>query len=227
VALEQEVGMDRADRSMKAALEAEMKAKGQTGAIRQLQLCFARIMRGELAVTVQCIRMNMAEDIRRRELQAMTAAGDAQMKSAAFRELRAIMVRLAKGETAMRLEIWRSNKKLAFMQAADELKRKLQSGMQGAAMRQIRSMMVRIAKGEMAMNVDNWKMNVEIARMKASAATEARQDLMKEIQLLRARNRALMNEMVELTTKPSGSRGRAGSPTKGRAGSPIKGRRGQ
>jgi len=46
-------------------------------------------------------------------MEAAKAAGDAKLKSAAFRQLQQIMVRLAKGETMMRIEVWRSKQKLA------------------------------------------------------------------------------------------------------------------
>ena len=55
--------------------------------------------------------MNRADDIRCNELAAMSAAGDALLRSTAVRELRAIMTRLAKGEVAMYLELWRTNQK--------------------------------------------------------------------------------------------------------------------
>ena len=62
----------------------------------------------------------------------MQAAADGQLKNAAFRELRAIMMRLAKGEPAMRVEIWRTNKKLAWMSQTKAMKARLEAEMKAA-----------------------------------------------------------------------------------------------
>ena len=45
--------------------------------------------------------MSMADEKRRRELAEVGAKADEQLRSVAIREMRAVMVRLAKGEVAM------------------------------------------------------------------------------------------------------------------------------
>ena len=86
---------------LRERLEAEMKAGRQEGALRQMSLIMAGLMRGQLAVALQAMRMNQGEDRRNRELEMMQAEGEAQLRSAAIREMRAVMMRLAKGEVAV------------------------------------------------------------------------------------------------------------------------------
>jgi hypothetical protein len=83
-----------------------------------MQMIFARMMRGELGVALQAMRIAMADEKRAGELAALNAAAGEQLKHAGFRNMKAIMMRLAKGETAMFLEIWRTNKKWAARGAA-------------------------------------------------------------------------------------------------------------
>ena len=59
--------------------------------------------------------MSLADHQRERELSRMAAMADAQLRSAAVRELRSSLVRMVKGEMAMVLEAWRSNQKLALL----------------------------------------------------------------------------------------------------------------
>ena len=107
----------RAGDEMRAKLEAEMMAGKHAAALRQLTLVMTGMMRGEKAVALQAIRLSMADDQRARELAAMQAQADGQMRSAAIRELRAVMTRLAKGEVAMFVEVWRTNMKVAAMRS--------------------------------------------------------------------------------------------------------------
>merc|ERR1712159_451754 len=102
---------------MKARLQAEMMAGKHAAALKQMALIMTSMMRGEKAVILQAMRMTMAEDIRNRELAQMQAQSDAQMRSAAIREMRAIMMRLAKGEVAGFMEVCRTNKKWAMLKA--------------------------------------------------------------------------------------------------------------
>ena len=96
--------------------------------------------------------MAMADDQREKELATMRSAGEEQLRSAAVREMRAVMVRLAKGEVAMRVEMWRSGMKAAAIEAADVLRAKLEAdmkaGQQSAAVRQLALIMTRMMKGE-------------------------------------------------------------------------------
>ena len=108
--------MQAAD-ALRQSLEAEMRAGQMSAALKQLQMVFAGIIRGEKGMALQGMRSSMAEEKREREMAMMAAAGEAQLKSVAIRELRAIMIKLAKGETAMLIEIWRTNKRWTAMQA--------------------------------------------------------------------------------------------------------------
>ena len=92
-----------------------------------------------------------AEEMARLQRELEERAADAS-KGAALRQLKQIMVRLMKGEVAMRLEMWRQQVKMdAYaryqeMQAALEAQMKSQG--QGAGLRQLRQIMMRMVKGE-------------------------------------------------------------------------------
>ena len=92
-----------------------------------------------MGVAIQAMRMAMADEERSREMSALEARGEAQLRSAAVREMRAVMMRLAKGEVAMRVEVWRTNLKWWVMEEGEALRARLEaemkSGQQHAAMR--------------------------------------------------------------------------------------------
>merc|ERR1719305_1693856 len=93
---------------------------------------------------------------------AMQAALDKQMadgsKGAAMRMLKQIMVRMVKGEVAMRLVIWQQQVKMeeqakhAAMQAALEAQMRTQG--QGAGLRMLRQIVMRMVKGKVAMRLE-------------------------------------------------------------------------
>ena len=72
---------------------------------------------------MQAMRLAMADHRRARELRAMRTASELQLRSAAVREMRAVMMRLAKGEVAMVVERWRSCKNLEYSAARATLRR--------------------------------------------------------------------------------------------------------
>jgi len=82
----------------------------------------------------------------------MNAAAEAQLKSTAIRELRAIMVRLAKGETAMRIEIWKQNKICGWMEEAEMLRARLEvemvTGQKSGAIKHMQRIMAGMMRGE-------------------------------------------------------------------------------
>ena len=127
----------------------------------------------------------MADDRRARELDAMAAASDAQLRSAAIREMRAVMMRLAKGEVAMFLEMWRTKKKLAWMEQADALRARLEAemkaGQQSGALRQLHLVFAGIMKGEKAVALQAMRMrqaqnkqNHGLAQMQAESEAQLR-----------------------------------------------------
>jgi len=63
----------------------------------------------------------MADERRERELVAYELQADSQMKNTAFRQMRAVMTRLAKGEIAEKVEIWRTAKRWSMIQQTNEL----------------------------------------------------------------------------------------------------------
>ena len=71
------------------------------------------------------------------------------------------MVRLMKGEYAMRLEMWRMAMKMDAYARHEELQAALEAQMaaqgQGAGLRQLRQILARMVKGEMGMRVEIWR----------------------------------------------------------------------
>ena len=78
-------------------------------------------------------------------MDAMRVGGEEQLRSAAARETKAVMVRLAKGEVAMRLEVWRSQMKAWVMTEGDALRASpeaaMRTGRHEAAVRQMSMVM--------------------------------------------------------------------------------------
>jgi len=55
----------------------------------------------------------MSDDRRSREVHAMQAASEVQARSSSIRHMRAVVVRLAKGDVAMHVEVWRTKKRFS------------------------------------------------------------------------------------------------------------------
>merc|ERR1719454_951998 len=157
--------MDIRHREMQAALEAQMKAQGQGAGLRQLRQIMIRMVKGEAGLRVEIWRTTMKDAVRAKEMDRMqkeleARAADAS-KGAALRQLKQIMVRIMKGEVAMRLEVWRSLMKMdayakhAEMQAALEAQMRGQG--QGAGLRMLRQIFARMVKGEVGMRVEIWR----------------------------------------------------------------------
>ena len=133
--------------AMQAALEAQMQAQGQSAGLRMLRQIMARMLKGEVGLRLEVWRTAMRDETRASELAQLqreleARASDAS-KGAALRQLKQIMIRIMKGETAMRLEVWRMAMKVEkyaefeAMQAALEAQMKSQG--QGAGLRQRRA----------------------------------------------------------------------------------------
>merc|ERR1719502_2453999 len=82
-------------------------------------------------------------------------------KSAALNNLKLIMVRMMKGEVAMRVSAWRWAAAAASRQAYEDMQAALEAQMkaqgQGAGLRQLRQIMVRMVKGEVGLRVEIWR----------------------------------------------------------------------
>merc|ERR1719454_2146190 len=146
--------MDIRHREMQAALEAQMKAQGQGAGLRQLRQIMIRMVKGEAGLRVEIWRTTMKDAVRAKEMARLQTelearAADAS-KGAALRQLKQIMVRIMKGETAMRVEIWRSAMKMDAYAKHAELTAALEAQMQvqgqGAGLRQLRQIMIRMVK---------------------------------------------------------------------------------
>ena len=78
-----------------------------------------------------------------------------------MRQLRAIMVRIMKGESAMRLEMWRTAVKMDAYAKHAELAAALEAQMraqgQGAGLRMLKQCLARMMRGELGMRVEIWR----------------------------------------------------------------------
>ena len=96
----------------------------------------------------------------------------------ALQQLRQIMLRLVKGESAMRVDIWRTEVKekaraLQLAQVQRDLASQLADVSKGAGLRLLKQIMIRLAKGETAMRVEVWRQQVEMASHSWQRETEA------------------------------------------------------
>ena len=99
------------------------------------------MMRGRMGAALQSMRMHVADEKRGRELALLGSQHEDQLRSAAVRELRAVLARLHKGVVAMHVERWRSNKKWDIMKEGAAMRARLEAemmaGSQHAALRQL------------------------------------------------------------------------------------------
>ena len=109
------MGQYQALEAMKAALESQMKAQGQSAGLRILRQILARLTKSEIGVRMEVWRTAMTDDVRAGELEALRNALEAQMKSqgqsAGLRILRQILARMVKGEVGLAIEVWRTTMK--------------------------------------------------------------------------------------------------------------------
>ena len=110
-----------------------LSSKLQFVYLRQLCLVLSGMMRGRMGAAVQSMRMNRADEKRARELASLGSQHDDQLRSAAVRELRAVLVRLHKGVVAMHVERWRTNKKWDVMREGAAMRARLEAEMAPSA----------------------------------------------------------------------------------------------
>ncbi len=79
---------------MRARLEAGMMSGLKHGGMRQLCLVLAGMMRGRVGAALQSMRLNLAEEKRGRGMRKLESLHDDQLRSAAVRDMRAVLVRL-------------------------------------------------------------------------------------------------------------------------------------
>merc|ERR1719253_1857033 len=147
---------------LQADLEARAADASKGAALRQLKQIMVRLMKGEVAMRLEVWKSLMKMDAyaKHAELQAaLEAQMRAQGQDAGLRMLKQIMVRMVKGEAAMRVEIWRTAMKdevradeMARLQA--DLEARAADAGKGAALRQLKQIMVRLMKGEVAMRLE-------------------------------------------------------------------------
>merc|ERR1719305_293839 len=155
--------------SMQAALEAQMRAQGQSAGLRQLRQIMIRMVKGEAGYRIEIWRTAMQDETRAAEMaelqRDLEARCDDLSKGAALRQLKQIMIRIMKGEAAMRLEVWRQEMKMEkyadfeAMQAALEAQMKAQG--QSAGLRQLRQIMIRMVKGEAGLAIEVWRTSMK------------------------------------------------------------------
>jgi len=167
--------------AMQTSIENQMRARGDTG-LRQLRQAISRLAKGELGMRIETWRTAIRDEVRdaamkqmRRDLQAQSATAGAS----GLRMLRQALARFAKGETGMRMEVWRSGARVA----ARALLIKVQGGTEAqlatghgpeTGLRLLRQMIARLIKGEIGMRVAMWRINVrDSARSFCMAKLEA------------------------------------------------------
>jgi len=160
--------------AMQAALEAQMRAQGQGAGLRMLKQIMVRMVKGEAAMRIEIWRTTMKDEVRladmarmQRELEARAASAS---QGAALRQLKQIMIRIMKGEVAMRLEVWRTGMRTAMFstKSGEELlleKRAAEMLRRSASMRLLQQTMRRVAMGVVRYSLHNWRAESEADRL--------------------------------------------------------------
>ena len=168
---------------MHVALEAQMHAHGQAAGVRQLRQIVVRMTRGELGLRVQVWRAVMADALRSNMVRQMQAVLEAKAgnagKGAGMRQLKQIVVRMAKGAAGLRVEVWRTGARAAAYKRHCEVKAALEAQMhahgqaagvrmqileaqiraqhQAMCLHQLRRSVVGLVQGEAGFRVAIWR----------------------------------------------------------------------
>ena len=149
-----------------------MRAEAQLAGLGVLRQVMARQLKGELGLRLEIWHSVMQSEMQTAQLKKLQAeleakAADAS-KGAGLRQLKQVMVRLAKGETAMRLEIWRMSVMTAAYAKHGEMQSALESQMQAlqargqgagcaTSTRLLQQIIARRLKGEIFMRLEVWR----------------------------------------------------------------------
>jgi len=148
-----------------------------------------RLVKGELGMRVEIWHTAMQDEERARQLTRMQGelewkAADAS-KGAGLRQLKQIMIRLAKGEKAMRVEIWRQSVKVA-QHGTDEHTREIERlsnldrmvlKMKAVSLRQMDRVMRHLQDHRAAAALQNWMWGVRRERGGSLSDADAEQAL--------------------------------------------------
>jgi len=166
-------------------LEAEFRLTGQVGALRRISLVIATLLHGRFGRIFEALRMNIAGEAREQEMRQMVAEHTAELRHASVRDLRAALRRLEKGETSMRVELWRSNTKVAMIRQTDREQASLRNSMvlrgSRAGIRRIGNILATRWHGDLGRALQSIKMsrmqdeiNLEIIRMQLRGEVQLR-----------------------------------------------------
>ena len=151
-------------------------AKGQ--GLKLMAQIMTRAMKGEAGMRLFIWRTATLDT---KQLDALSSlqrtleakANDAS-RGAGIRQLKQVMIRIGKGEASMRLEVWRSEVKMAayarHKEIAALLKAQMEAQGRGAGLRMLRQIMARQVKGEAGMRLEIWRTSL---RMQVAARHQA------------------------------------------------------
>jgi len=157
-----------ASAALQASLEAKLHDSSQGAALRQFKQIVLRLVKGDVAVKLDSWRCTMQEE-ETAALIALQAALKVKMRTTgqlvSLQQLKQIMERIARGETAMRLEIWRQHGRLHATETQDHFhsqrheaaKRKLQQVRQEAGLRELKLILTYLIKGELGWKLAVWR----------------------------------------------------------------------
>ena len=135
------------------ALERWAASQSNAAGVRQLRQIMVRVMRGDVAMVVEVWRAatKVAAHERHGEMQvALEAQMHAHGQAAGVRQLRQIVVRMAKGAAGLRVEVWRTAARAAAYERHCEVQTALEAQMhaygQAAGVRQLKQIVVRMVR---------------------------------------------------------------------------------
>jgi len=209
--------LDAQGRSMQQKLGACLKKQGQGAGLRMLRQVLARLAKGETAMRLEVWRgaTKVAADGRHNE--EMHAALEAKLKAHRHRAglgmLRQVLARLAKGETAMRLQIWRDSLQFATNRAEVAEAAGMRKRQEQARAEETHLLITKLRQQEQTSTAAEKLLNARLAHAAAEWAAEkqllnaklakATQEWAAEKQLLNARLAQAAVESMSLTQRLS------------------------
>jgi len=143
------------------AMEKREKGGRKKTATRMLNHSIIRQLKGEAGMRVLIWRSTLEEEKAATAERSIRDTAASEKKGSGMRQLKLVLIRLAKGEASMRLEAWRAASRRASEAQTnlliDQLHDRFRGERKGAGLRQMKLILLRIMKGKAAMRLEVWR----------------------------------------------------------------------
>lgn len=148
------------------ALERQLTATEKGGGLRLLVCCLRRLARGELSMRVSMWQMQWKDVTREQEMSRleshMVAKASDKRKGVGIRQMTACLIRIAKGESAMRVKVWQQLMRMDSNADVVAMKARFENHMRvhckNSAMALMAQYMARRLRGETGVRLQIWRM---------------------------------------------------------------------